>query len=93
MKTTEKNMIQALNAGINKKVSANTEVYNGTVYLHGNAIIKRDPSTGNVYVRLSGWNTVTTRSRLRAIGANVCCKDFTPYIDGKVMDLYKWYAI
>ena len=93
MKTTEKNMIHALNAGINKKVSANTEVYNGTVYLHGNAIIKRDPTSGKVYVRLSGWNSVTTRSRLRAIGANVRCKDFTPYIDGKVMDLYKWYAI
>lgn len=86
-------MIQALNAGINKKVSVNTEVYNNTVYLHGNAIIKRDPSTGHMYVRLSGWNTVTTRSRLRAVGANVCCKDFTPYIDGKVMDLFKWYAI
>lgn len=93
MNTTEKNMIQALNAGINKKVSANTEVYNGTVYLHGNAIIKRDPSTGHMYVCLSGWNTVTTRSRLRAVGANVCRKDFTPYIDGKVMDLFKWYAI
>lgn len=93
MKTTEKNMIQALNAGINKKVSVNTEVYNNTVYLHGNAIIKRDPTTGHTYVRLSGWNTVTTRSRLRAVGANVCCKDFTPYINGKVMDLYKWYAI
>lgn len=93
MKTTEKNMIQALNAGINKKVSANTEVYNGTVYLHGNAIIKRDPSTGHVYVRLSGWNSVTTRSRLRSVGANVHCKDFTPYINGEVMDLYKWYAI
>ena len=93
MKTTEKNMIQALNAGINKKVSVNTEVYNGTVYLHGNAIIKRDPSTGHVYVRLSGWNTVTTRSRLRAVGANVRCKDYTPYINGEVMNLFKWYAI
>lgn len=93
MKTTEKNMIQALNAGVNKKVSANTEVYNGTVYLHGNAIIKKDPTSGKVYVRLSGWNSVTTRSRLRAIGANVRCKDYTPYINGKVMDLYKWYAI
>lgn len=93
MKTTEKNMIQALNAGVNKKVSANTEVYNGTVYLHGNAIIKREPSTGKVYVRLSGWNSVTTRSRLRSVGAKVYCKDYTPYIDGKVMDLYDWYAI
>lgn len=93
MKVTEKEMINALESGINKRVSTNTEVYNGTVYLHGNAIIKRDPSTGHVYVRLSGWNSVTTRSRLRAVGANVCCKDFTPYINGKVMDLYKWYAI
>lgn len=93
MKTTEKNMIQALNAGVNKKVSANTEVYNDTVYLHGNAIIRKDPTSGKVYVRLSGWNSVTTRSRLRSVGAKVYCKDYTPYINGKVMDLYKWYAI
>ena len=93
MRSLEKEMINALESGVSKKVSNNTEVYNNTVYLHGNAIIRKDPTSGKVYVRLSGWNTVTTRSRLRSVGANVHCKDFTPYINGEVMDLYKWYAI
>ena len=93
MRSLEKEMINALESGISKKVSKNTEVCEHVVYLHGHSIIYRDPSTGKLYVRMSGWNTVTTRSRLRSVGAKVYCKDYIPYINGKVMDLYKWYAI
>ena len=57
---------QAFNCGHDFKL-ANTEVYKGTMYLHGNKIAWRD-SNGNVCFCLYGWDTQTTRARLRAIG-------------------------
>lgn len=53
------------------------------VYLHGNLIMKQY-NGAEPYFSLAGWNTVTTRSRLRALGCEVTCKDFAPYRDGKM---------
>mgnify|MGYP001233397637 CR=1 FL=1 len=54
----------AFEQGTSKKVG-NTETDGQTVWLHGNAIIKRD-AFGVVEWSLAGWNTPTARDRARA---------------------------
>lgn len=44
-------------------------------YLHGNLIAKKSLNTGTIYMTLSGWNTATTKSRLRSLGANLTTKN------------------
>lgn len=65
------------------------------VALHGNVIARREGAYR--YCTLAGWDTVTTRSRLNALGAHVrrvkgrTCLD---YGGGNVvvMEADKWYA-
>ena len=71
MREIEKKMVQAVNNKQNFRLS-NTEVRiieNGVfVALHGNLIFAR---IGGVdYYSNAGWNTRTTASRLRALGAD-----------------------
>lgn len=56
------------------------------VFLHGHHIADVCSETGSVYVdltTLSEWPTVTTKSRLRALGANLTQKRGVIYLDGK----------
>lgn len=64
-----------------------------TVYLHGNAIARG--RTGELPDRftLAGWNTVTTRSRLRALGVGVGSRDFAPVYNGEEIDSCGWYPV
>ena len=94
MRKTEERMLNALRE--NKSVSlANTYVsVNGeekAVYLHSNKIALF--TCGKLYVSLCGWNTTTTRSRLRALGVNITTKQGTPYIGGKSVSSYGVYEI
>jgi hypothetical protein len=55
------------------------------VYLHGNHIAEFNEMTWRAKVNtetLSRWPTVTTKSRLRALGAHVTTKRGTTYLDG-----------
>lgn len=74
MKQIEKQMNEAINAGRNFKRS-NTEVYQSEkstmIFLHGNLICRINKATGRRQYSCRGWHTVTTRSRLNALGANV----------------------
>lgn len=67
-------MVSAFEANRHFKES-NTEVYQFLgatwVSLFGNIIAKKDIKTGAVEFSLAGWDTVTTRSRLNALGCNV----------------------
>ena len=45
------------------------------VYLHGNLIYEDDMDERRESFTLAGWNTPTTRSRLRALGADICQKN------------------
>lgn len=78
----EKNMVAAVQARRNWSES-NTAVHtseNGTVVtLHGNIIFLRH-SNGREAINLCGWNTVTTRSRLRALGVDIRTKAGQAYI-------------
>ena len=71
MRQIEEMMIQAVTNKQNFKCS-NTEVktINGAVFvaLHGNLIFAN--IDGKKYFSNSGWNTRTTASRLRALGAD-----------------------
>ena len=92
MRKIEKTMCLAVSA--NRSFSCgNTLVTNNDgetrVYLHGNMIYKRNED--GEFFTLAGWNTVTTRSRLRALGVDVSQKNFMPYYNGVMIDSYKWY--
>ena len=71
MRQIEKMMLQAVTNKQNFKCS-NTEVrtINGAVFvaLHGNLIFAS--INGKKYYSNAGWNTRTTASRLRALGAD-----------------------
>ena len=71
MRQIEKMMLSAVNNKRNFRLS-NTEVYNKQngvfVFLHGNLIFAR--IDGKDYYSNAGWNTNTTASRLRALGAD-----------------------
>lgn len=86
MKKIEEKMVEAVDAGISWARS-NTKVVSEfgrrmKVYLFGNCIMKQSYN-GVRYYSCAGWNTVTTRSRLRALGCNVSCRGGILYRDGK----------
>ena len=81
----------AFEQGTSKKVG-NTETDGQTVWLHGNAIVKRDPD-GLVRWSLAGWNTTTTRERVNGIAnAGVHQVAFEPVLNGQVIDSSDWFA-
>jgi len=87
MRKIEKQTLEAIKANRNFK-SGNTEVRSGTVYLHGNKIAERQ---GNRLildtVTLHRWPTVTTRSRLNALGFSVCQRNYEQIIDCDTVEL------
>ena len=86
MRKIEKEMIQALK-GKRYWKKDNTMVHSyGAVYLHDNHIADVDPNTGELKVNLytlRKWPSMTTRSRLRALGANLVSIKGTLHLDGK----------
>jgi hypothetical protein len=90
MRKVEKAMLQAINEcrtwhGSNTSVSSIDDV-NCAVYLHGNHIADVNSRTGFVMVNtytLRQWPTVTTKSRLRALGANVQTKNHVTLLNGR----------
>lgn len=89
MKVIEQQMRRAVAAGHAWR-NSNTSVrpiddVNMAVYLHGHEIAVVNNRTGFVMVNrhtLRAWPTVTTKSRLRALGASVYTKNFITYLDG-----------
>lgn len=77
----------------NTMVRTNSQTGLVDVYLHGHHIASVDVHTrswsswyGKLTVNretLSRWPTNTTKSRLRALGADVYTKSFTTYLDGE----------
>ena len=91
MRKVTQQVKQAFEQGKAKKVG-NTETDGQTVWLHGNAIVKRDPD-GLVRWSLAGWNTPTTRERVNGIvNAGVQQVSFEPVLNGQVIDSFDWFA-
>lgn len=85
MRLIEERMLDALRERRHWQ-QGNTKVDNeGRVYLHGNHIANYTED-GLVEVNeytLAKWPTPTTKSRLRALGANVTTKNYTTYLNGR----------
>jgi hypothetical protein len=91
MRKVTEQIKQAFNKGVSLKVG-NTKTDGQTVWLHGNAIVKRDPD-GLVRWSLAGWNTPTTRERVNGIdNAGVCQFKFEPVLNGQEIDSSDWFA-
>ena len=91
MRKVTEQIKQAFNQGTSLKVG-NTRTDGQTVWLHGNAIVKRDPD-GLVRWSLAGWNTPTTRERVNGIAnADVCQFKFEPVLNGQTIDSSDWFA-
>ena len=95
MKQIEKDMLKAIESRQNFSKS-NTQVIFAegetgrawwcNVYLYGNHIAEFDEMTWKATVNkdtLRTWPTVTTKSRLRALGADVTTKGGITYLDGQ----------
>lgn len=99
MRQIEKAMVAAVEARFNWRCS-NTEVKvegnNVKVYLHGNQIYKKHGRVASSFT-LAGWNSNTTRSRIRALGVSVRCCDYTPQmkVNGEWVDISsnEWYNV
>lgn len=90
MRKVTEQIKQAFDNGTSLKVG-NTRTDGQTVWLHGNAIVKRD-DWGVVEWSLAGWNTPTTRERINGItGAGVHQVNFEPVLNGEVIDSSDWY--
>jgi len=87
MRKIEKQTLEAIKANRDFK-SGNTEVSGGVVYLHGNRIAWRD---GNRLIMdtatLHRWPTVTTRSRLNALGFSVCQRNHEQIIERDTVEV------
>ena len=86
MRKIEKEMIEALKT--NRYWSKdNTMVHGGSgdVYLHGNHIanVSKDGVLKVNLYTLRKWPSMTTRSRLRALGAHLVSIKGTLHLDGK----------
>ena len=88
MRKIEQQMVKAVNSGENWSL-ANTQVISDGegltwVYLHGNLIaLSVDGIIEPMLDTLSNWPTVTTKSRLRALGVNLTQTKGRIFIDGE----------
>ena len=91
MRKVTQQIKQAFEQGKSLKVG-NTRTDGQTVWLHGNAIVKRDPD-GLVRWSLAGWNSPTTRERVNGIAnAGVHQVKFEPILNGQIINLSDWFA-
>ena len=91
MRKVTQQIKQAFEQGESLKVG-NTRTDGQTVWLHGNAIVKRDPD-GLVRWSLAGWNSPTTRERVNGIAnAGVHQVKFEPVLNGHIINPFDWFA-
>jgi len=85
MRKITKEIAAAFHAGRSKTVSGNgaTATDGEAIYLHGNKIVERRED--GVYITLAGWNTTTTRERLKPFAAVHTVKG-QAYLNGKPWD-------
>lgn len=63
------------------------------LYLFNNLIAIKDRETNEIKFTLAGWNSVTTRERLKAIGVQISSKQWTPYYNGKTISTTEWVTV
>lgn len=96
MRKVEEDMVTAVITYTSWRLrNTSVEVNGGTVIvsLHGNPIFKKDINTGSAQFTLAGWDTNTTRSRLRALGVGVYRKDGLPHYKDTPIEDNVWYKV
>lgn len=102
MRNLEENMIRAIRDGEGFTQGNTAVLWNESgaafyVSLHGNTIARGEPNGFDDFritaVNLCGWNTATTRSRLRALGVPVTSKNGVPYIGGNEIEENGWTEV
>lgn len=96
MRKCESIIREAALSGRNASIQNTVVSHDGgeyTVYLHGNAIAHGRTGHLPASFCLAGWNSVTTRSRLNALGVGVSSRDRTPYYNGKAIDARAWHTV
>lgn len=94
MRNIENEMRAAMAARKNwSKDNTEVTVTNGelSVLLHGNYIFRI--VDGVAWFTLAGWDTATTRSRLRALGVGLESKSGARYYNGVKLDTRAWYNV
>ena len=97
MRKIEKQMLNAISSKVDKWMNNNTSVFyvsamesgnpfgaRSEVFLHGNHIADYWHESGSLEVNsrtLAQWSTPTTKSRLRALGANVATRKGITYLN------------
>ena len=101
MRKIEKEMLSAVHAKrdfrkdnttvffISSSESGNPNGSRAEIYLHGNHIANFWHECGTLEVNtrtLAQWQTPTTKSRLRALGANVTTRKGQTFLDGQLIN-------
>ena len=84
------------NRNIKKKLgNTRVDVFGDMTYLYlfDNLIATKDNNTGVIEFTLAGWNSVTTRERLQAIGVKVSSCQWVPYYNGKAISTTEWITV
>ena len=91
MRKITKDINRAFEQGRAKTIG-NTHTDGNTVWLHGNAIVRRNEG-GAIEATLAGWNTLTTRERVNGItGMQFHQVNFEAFLDGKPICETAWIA-
>jgi hypothetical protein len=92
MRKVTQQIKKAFEQGTSLKIG-NTRTNGTSVFLHGNEIVKRDPS-GLVMATLAGWNTPTTRERVNGItGLGIHQSNFVPMLNNQEIDSFDWISV
>ena len=91
MRKVTEQIKKAFDSKTAKKVG-NTRTDGDNVWLHGNLIVKRNGN--DVLATLAGWNTTTTRERVRGItGLNFHQVDFEARLDNESIGSHEWVSV
>ena len=97
MRIIERKLKTAFEAGkelyiSNSMVKVENEIV--SLYLFGHCIAMRNTRSNQTCFTLAGWNTSTTRSRLRnVLGIGVYNNKRVPHIGMRKLDSRAWYAV
>jgi hypothetical protein len=97
MRKIEQILSNAWNNNKGISISNSAVINNGDelqLMLFHNVIAKKHLETGKVEYTLAGWNSPTTKSRLKnVIGVNVYSMNFTPYVGNTAISTNEWYTL
>lgn len=98
MKKIERLLHDAFWRGLRKKANNTRIMVDGervSLELFGNTIARRQLTSSAIRFTLAGWNTLTTRSRLRSVCElnQLCQRGKRPYYGSQPLETKDWYLV